>query len=151
MKLNSTCNRVATPFGDIQFDVDNLFDHVFGSRSAPGNKPAKAWTPRVGVTESDTTYEMIMELPGVDPSTVNLELQDNQLEISGEKSRDELPEGVTAIRDERFAGSFKRVFEFSQLVDMDQIEATFDNGLLNIRLPKSEAVLPRKIQVKVTS
>ena len=151
MKLNTHSNRVKTPFGDIQFEVDNLFDHVFGTRTNPGSALSKGWTPRVAITESDTTYQMMMELPGVDPASVNLEVQDNQLEISGEKSIPEVPEGTTSIRDERTFGSFHRVFEFNQLVDMDRIEATFENGLLRVDLPKSEAVLPRKIEVKVAN
>ncbi len=148
MKLNQRNNRVATPFGDFQFDVDNLFDQVFGSRYSNGATPER-WIPRVSVTESEQGYEMLVELPGVDPESVNLEMHDNRLEVSGEKVLPELEEGVKAIRQERVAGKFSRSFEFGQQVDADKIEATYDHGLLRINLPKSETVLPRKIEVKV--
>lgn len=150
MKLNNTNNRVATPFGDFQIDVDHLFDHVFGGRSANGEtKSPVAWSPRVSVTESDTDYAMMVELPGVDPADVSIEMKDNRLEISGVKARGELPEGMTSIRDERPAGEFKRSFEFTQQVDADKISAEFKNGVLSIELPKSQTVLPRKIEIKV--
>ena len=150
MKLNQRNNRVATPFGDFQFDVDNLFDQVFGSRyNKEHGATSERWIPRVSVTESEQGYEMLVELPGVDPESVNLEMHDNRLEVSGEKALPELEEGVKAIRQERAAGKFSRSFEFGQQVDADKIEATYDHGLLRINLPKSETVLPRRIEVKV--
>lgn len=148
MKLNNTINRVATPFGEFQLDVDNLFDHVFGGRSERENG-SKVWSPRVSITESDTEYGMMVELPGVDPSDVSIEMKDNQLEISGVKNRAELPEGTKNVRDERPVGDFKRSFEFSQQVDADKISAEFKNGVLTVALPKSQTVLPRKIEIKV--
>jgi len=146
MKLNQK-NRVTTPFGDFQIDVENLVDQFFRDGSKCSSE--KCWTPQISVSESDTGYEMTVELPGVDPADVNLEMQDGRLEISGEKKVAELGEGVKSVRDERQRGEFKRVFEFSKLVDSDQIRAEFKNGLLRIELPKSEKVLPRKIEIKV--
>jgi HSP20 family protein len=151
MKLNQK-NRVTTPFGDFQIDVENLVEQFFGdgSKSNPGKfNSEKGWTPRISVSESDTEYQMLVELPGVDPADVNLEMQEGRLEISGEKKNDELGEGVSSVRDERQSGEFKRAFEFSKLVEPDQIQAEFKNGLLKIVLPKSEKILPRKINIKV--
>ncbi len=146
MKLNQK-NRVTTPFGDFQIDVENLVDQFFGDGTKCSS--SKGWTPRISVSESDIEYEMLVELPGVDPGDVNLEMQEGRLEISGEKKINELVEGVKSVRDERQSGEFKRAFEFSKLVEPDQIQAEFKNGLLKVVLPKSEKILPRKIDIKV--
>ncbi|MEL7498013.1 MAG: Hsp20/alpha crystallin family protein [Planctomycetota bacterium] len=147
--MNQCKNRVTTPFGDLQIDVDNLFDQVFGNRPKGSQQAKSSWTPRVQVTESETRYELKMELPGVDPSSVNLEMKDNRLEIHGTKEKEELEEATKSLRDERLTGEFQRSFEFPQQVDADQIAAEFKNGVLNVALPKSENVLPRKIEIKV--
>lgn len=149
MKLNQSTNRVTTPFGDFQIDVDNLFDHVFGREAKCNSANRPTWSPRVHVAESETEYQMQIELPGVNSEDVSLEMKDNHLIVAGTKQRDELAEGVKRIRDERLAGEFERTFEFSQQVDSDRIEAEFSNGILAITLPKSESVLPRKIEIKV--
>lgn len=146
MKLNQA-NRVATPFGDFQIDMENLVDQLFGDRQVC--KQTKGWSPSVSVTESETTYSVIVELPGVDPADVSVEMEEGRLEISGDKTIGELGEGTSSLKQERRSGSFKRVFEFSKQVEPDQIKAEFRNGLLSIALPKSEKVLPRKIQIEV--
>jgi HSP20 family protein len=148
MKLNQH-NRVKTPFGDFQIDVDNLVDHFFGdalqkSQSEPG------WAPRISVLESDNEYQMIVELAGVNPADVSIEMKEGRLEISGEKTIAAVPEEFTVLREERVKGSFKRAFEFSTLVDADRIVAQFKNGILELVLPKSEKVLPRKIEISVS-
>ena len=141
-------NRVATPFGDIQIDMENLVEQLFGER-LKGSQPTAAFNPKIEVTESDSGYHVVVELAGVDPADVNVEMEEDRLEISGEKKVAELDEGVSSIKQERLVGSFKRIFEFSKQVEPDQIKAEFKNGLLKIDLPKSKKVLPRKIKIDV--
>ena len=146
MNCNQTRNRFATPFGDLQVDVENLFEQVFGDRET---KPQGSWTPRTNISESDTSYYVNVELAGVEPANVNVEMHDGVLEVSGQREKMELPEGVRALKVEQRTGEFRRKFEFSTLVDADRIEASYENGVLSIELPKSEKVLPRKINIKV--
>lgn len=147
MKLNQR-NRVATPFGDIQIDMENLVEQLFGDRTkAP--QPTTGFNPLVEVTEKDSSYQVVVELAGVDPADVNVELEEDRLEISGEKKASQLEEGVASLKQERLVGTFKRVFEFTKQVEPDQIKAEFKNGLLTIVLPKSKKVLPRKIKIDV--
>ena len=142
MKINQSNNRVSTPFGDFQIDVDNIFDHVFGDRKQAS--PASDWSPRVSVTETDTDYGLVMELPGVDPSNVSIEMNDNKLDIAGSRDLVELAEGETSLRDERQHGSFSRKFAFKQAVDNDSISASFKHGLLSVSLPKAKSALPKE-------
>ena len=147
MKINQSNNRVSTPFGDFQIDVDNIFDHVFGDRKQV--QPTTDWSPRVSITETAVDYGIVMELPGVDPSNVSIEMNDNLLEIVGARDAVELAEGETSLRDERLHGSFHRKFGFKQAVDNDSISASFKHGLLSVSLPKAKSALPKKIDIKV--
>lgn len=144
MKLNLNQNRVGNPLGEFSVDVDHLFDHVFGNR----RQAADVWRPPVSIEESETEYRMVMELPGVAVDAVSLEFQDNQLEISGTRAALEPAAGVQALRQERVFGDFRRAFGFAQPVDAERIEASCEDGLLKVTLPKSQAALPRKIQIR---
>lgn len=150
MKLNQN-NRVATPFGDFQIDMENIVDHLFGDRVRGSQPKSTQWSPQVSISEGEKTYNVIVELPGVNPENVTVEMEEGRLEISGSKEIPELEEGFDSLKQERSSGSFKRVFEFSKQVEPDQIKADFKNGLLTIVLPKSEKVLPRKIQIDVSN
>lgn len=150
MKLNQS-NRVATPFGDFQIDMENIVDQLFGDRIKGTRCNSNDWSPRVSISESDTTYEVVVELAGVDPADVTVAMEEGRLEISGEKKVSELEEGFTSLKQERRRGSFKRVFEFSKQLEPDSIKADFKNGILSIVLPKSEKVLPRKIEIDVSN
>lgn len=147
MKTSQTKNRINTPFGDFQVDVENLFEQFFGDREVA---PQGRWMPRTNISESDTAYRVSIELAGVKPADVNVEMHDGVMEVSGKREKSVLPEGVRALKVEQRTGEFRRKFEFPTLVDADKIEASYENGLLSIELPKSEKVLPRKINIKVT-
>lgn len=147
MNCNQTKNRIATPFGDFQVDVENLFEQFFGEREVG---PQGRWLPRTNISESDTAYRVSIELAGVKPADVNVEMQDGVLEVSGKREKVALPEGMRALKVEQRTGEFRRKFEFPTLVDADRIEAAYENGVLSIELPKSEKVLPRKIKIKVS-
>lgn len=146
MNCNQTKNRIATPFGDLQVDVENLFEQFFGDREIA---PQGRWLPHTNISESDTSYRVSVELAGVKPADVTVEMHDGVLEVSGKREKVKLPEGVRALKVEQRSGEFRRKFEFPTLVDADRIEAAYENGVLSIELPKSEKVLPRKINIKV--
>jgi HSP20 family protein len=146
MHCKQTKNRIATPFGDFQVDVENLFDHFFGDQQV---NPQGRWLPRTNISESDTSYHVSIELAGVSPADVNVEMHDGVLEVSGKRDKVNLPEGVKALKVEQRSGEFRRKFEFPTVVDADRIEAAYENGVLSVELPKSEKVLPRKIDIKV--
>jgi HSP20 family protein len=136
--------RVRTPFSDLHIDVDDLVGHFFGDR----HPDATAFVPPVSISEDDSSYAVTVELPGVRGEDVNLEMTEGLLQITGQKAIEEPSEGTVSLREERQQGNFKRVFEFAKAVDTERIEAVFENGLLQVTLPKSEKILPRKIEIK---
>ena len=147
MKTTANFNRL----GDFQVDIENLFDHFLGKPlgKQAGDSPFKQ-VPPADVIESETGYSLVMELPGVSAEDVSIEMKENQLEIRGNKVVADVGESDRLVKSERRGGEFVRRFEFSSQVDADAISAEFKDGLLTINLPKSEKVLPRKIQIKTS-
>ncbi len=141
MKTSANCNRL----GDFQVDIENLFDHFFGNQQPSASTKL---APPANVIESETGYSLVMELPGVFPESVSIEMKENLLEISGNKKVAEIADGERLAKSERLGGEFRRRFEFASPIDADAITADFKDGLLTISLPKSDKVLPRKIQIR---
>ncbi len=96
-----------------------------------------AWQPRVDVIDADDQYVLEVDLPGVDPKGVEVELDQGLLVIKGEKEASHGDEAAYTYR-ERRAGKFERSFRVPEAVDADGITAKFDKGVLEIRVPKVE-------------
>jgi HSP20 family protein len=104
-----------------------------------------AWQPRVDVIDADNQYVLEVDLPGVDPNGVEVELEQGLLVIKGEKEASHGDEAAYTYR-ERRAGKFERSFRVPEAVDADGITAKFDQGVLEIRVPKVER--SRKIPIQ---
>lgn len=87
------------------------------------------------------------EIPGVEPGDINISVEGKILTISGERKTEELREGETCHRSERQQGRFKRSLELPFEVESSKVEARFENGVLIITLPRTEAGKPRKIEI----
>jgi len=132
--------------GHFQNQVSNLFERLNLDRV---NWPVLAQSyPPVNVWEEGDTVHAEAELPGME--LANLELyvtEGNQLTIQGERQPAKPEKGVWH-RQERGFGKFSRVVQLPVMVDADKVEAHFDNGVLHVTLPKSEAAKARRITVK---
>ena len=148
-------NRIFTPFGDFYIDVENLFDQVMGNMPSAGNAESKqggagkpAFRPAAKVVESEAAFTVSLDLPGVDASDVAIELLDGELRVAGVRKIDEEPEGVRVMQDTRKQGAFENTFKFESMVDEDKIEASYENGVLEIVVPKAAMPVARKIEIK---
>ena len=130
-------------FGNLHEEMENLLDFALRGDSA-----TTAWTPRMNVTESDAGYDISLELPGVQPDNVNVELEDGRLTISGSIEEETKDEGKTLHRVERRTGDFRRVLTLPEEVDADKIDAKFEHGVLTVVIPKAEKVQPKRIEIK---
>ena len=88
-----------------------------------------------------------LDLPGLTKEDVEISFHDGTLIISGERQHEETEEDRTFVRVERSYGRFYRAFTLPQTADTENIEATFGDGVLNIRVPKVEEVKPRRIDI----
>jgi len=106
-----------------------------------------AWTPAMDVQESADGYTVKASLPGVKPEDVNIQYKQGVLSISGSTSDEQTREqGSFHIR-ERRSGRFSRTLSLPDVVDADRAKATFEHGVLELRMPKAEATKPRRIEV----
>lgn len=125
---------------------DDLLNPGFGGRMA-GMDLLR--TPEADVMESQDEIRVTLELPGVPADQVEVNLEDNVLTVSGEKheEHEEKSEEKRWHLSERRYGRFSRSFVLPREVETDRIEANFHNGILTIKVPKSERVKPRRIEV----
>lgn len=91
-----------------------------------------------------------IDLPGVDPSSIDIDMEDRTLTIRAER-RDEVGEGIQWLSHERPAGTFARQLTLGQGVALDRIAADYSDGVLTLTIPMAEEAKPRKISVNHTS
>jgi HSP20 family protein len=134
-------------WGDLD-DMSNRLARFFDeTMSGPGREGS--WTPAVSVSETPDDLVLTAELPGMSEDNISIELENNVLSISGEKTEtvsEDDSERRYHVYERRF-GSFSRSFTLPRTVDGGNIVATFDNGVLNIRLPKVAEAKGRKIEI----
>ena len=124
-----------------------MFDRFRGGVVEDGS--ASMLIPVVDISERDTEFQIKVELPGVNKNDVRITVQNDVLTIRGEKKKEAEKKGENFHRVERASGSFQRSFTMPVSVRSDKIEATYDNGVLSITLPKAEEAKPEEIEVKV--
>jgi HSP20 family protein len=110
---------------------------------------ARGGFPAVNVGGTPRSVEVYVFAPGLDPASIDLELEKGLLTVAGERAR-ELPEQEekrTLHIDERFSGRFRRVLSLPEDIDPDSIDAQYCNGVLHITIQRKEAAQPRRISV----
>jgi len=130
--------------------LNRILDEAFAGLPFPeqgGNILTASWVPPTDVSEDTGSIEITMELAGVDPDDVRISLENNVLTIRGEKRQEDEQDDERVHRIERIYGMFQRTFVLPNTVEADRIEARYENGVLTVRIPKSERARPREIPV----
>jgi HSP20 family protein len=134
--------------GTIQNEMNRLFNTFF-DQPAPTSRgsTSRRWIPAMDLIEAGDHYVLRADLPGLSDDDVNIQLRDNMLTISGERTaeHDENEEGYHRL--ERAFGSFARSLTLPDGVNPDGVQAHFDRGVLEIRIPKPEQKKPRQVQI----
>ncbi|MET7383562.1 Hsp20/alpha crystallin family protein [Streptomyces sp. NPDC005526] len=120
-------------------DLDRLAQQVFGSAARPAAMAMDAY-------RSGDDFIVHFDLPGVDPETIDLDVERNVLSIRAER-RSPAPEGAELIANERPTGTFTRQLFLGETLDTDRIDASYASGVLTLRIPVAEQAKPRKIQI----
>jgi HSP20 family protein len=135
--------------------MERVFDQLLTEPFSSVLKPTddliefeQEFTPPCDVIEEDTHFLLTFDLPGVKKEDVKIELRDQQLLVSGERKREIKEEVKGRLTQERFYGSFLRSFVLPTHVDIEKVEANFDNGVLQISLPKTELSHAKQIPIK---
>ncbi len=113
-----------------------------------GRQQKNADFPAMNVWANEDGQVVTAEVPGVSPDDLEITILGEKLTLSGARKLDELPDGSRYHRRERGMGEFSRTVQLPFLVDAGKAEASFENGVLNITLPRAEADRPRRVEVK---
>lgn len=129
--------------------INDLFDENFGRARALPSATAGAWLPPVDILESKDSYLIRAELPGMKKEDFHLEVNDGTLTLSGERKQESASEGTHYHRSERVNGKFARSFHLPRTVQQDGIKASYQDGILEIQVPKAEEAKPKQIAITV--
>jgi HSP20 family protein len=120
-------------------DLDRLTEAVFGTTARPAVMPMDAYR------DGDSFY-IHLDLPGVDPGSIDLTVERNVLSIHAER-RPTLADNAERVVSERTFGVFSRQVFLGDTLDVDHLSAEYDAGVLTVRIPVAEQAKPRKIEV----
>ena len=135
----------------LQNEMNRLFGTFFDTPTTAmsGNGGVRRWVPAMDLVEGDDHFVLRADLPGLGEEDVKLEVEDRTLTLSGERKTEHEDEREGYYRLERATGSFSRSLTLPEGVDPDAVQATFDRGVLTVRIPKPEQRKPRKISIGV--
>jgi HSP20 family protein len=137
------------PFRDlmsIHNEMNRLFGRTYGGDV--GESSRGAWTPALDVHETQDKFVITMELPGVSPDDVDISVEDSTLVVRGERKFYREQDEESFLRIERRFGEFTRSLTLPSTADAESIQASFDQGVLTIEVPRKEEAKPRKISIK---
>jgi len=132
---------------DLQREVDDIFDRFF-DRGDSDRSTSAVWSPRTDLSETDDTLRIRLDLPGMTKDDISINLQNNTLTVRGERESERTADDEDYVRVERAFGTFHRTFTLPDATDAENIEATYEDGVLKIRIPKTEESTRRQIEIQ---
>ncbi len=140
-----------TPRGNLQSfqdEMNRLFNQFFqGGTGEEAGWGVRTWAPPVDIYETDDAVILKAELPGISKDDVSIEIHQNTLILRGQRKHEAEVKEEHYHRVERAYGTFQRSFMLPTLVDQEHVQATYKDGVLELRLPKSEAAKPKRIAI----
>jgi HSP20 family protein len=128
------------PFGDPFRQMDRLTSQLLSGTRTPMGMPIDVW-------QTDDGFHVCLDLPGVDPDSVDITTERNTLTIKAER-RAEYEDGQNVLIAERPQGTFTRQLQLGDTVDTENIQASYSDGVLHLTLPMTQAAQPRRVQVR---
>jgi HSP20 family protein len=145
--LFPTTDRFTGMMSRFEDEMEDLMDRFWGGeRGWLTEKPG--FVPTVDLVESENEFAVTVDLPGLKPEEVNVELKNGNLWITGKREEEKEEKGKTYHRVERRHGEFRRILPFTTPIEEEKIEAKFENGVLKITVPKGEEAKTKHIEVK---
>jgi HSP20 family protein len=141
VRWNANYDPFLSDFRSLQRQMDHVFRDLFPVRDAARRRTA--WS----VDDAGERYVVTAALPGVSNDDLTIEATEHELTVKGKRSL-AAPEGYRPLRRERTALEFAETFAFETALDLEQVEAKLEHGILRIELAKQAKARPRTIQVK---
>lgn len=143
----SLYNRKPQTVWDFMNEMSSVFDEAFPAATRQREWPV-AFQPAVDIEETNDFYLMSFDLPGVTKEQVKIDVHESQLTVSGERLREQKSTQEGFRQFERAYGKFERRFQLPTKVDTDKIQARYENGVLEIMVPKVELAKPKTIKIE---
>ena len=131
-------------------DMDSMIHSFFNTDWNFPVRDTRNWSPAVDVKETDNSFVLTADIPGLTKKDIKVNVANEKLSISGERSYETDQENDNYHYRERRFGTFDRSFNLPETVDEENISASFKNGILNVSLPKHENILPKEREIKVS-
>jgi HSP20 family protein len=134
--------------GSLQNEMNRLFNTVFDA-PLPGNggTAMRRWVPAMDLVETDEHFVLRADLPGMSEEDIKIEFEDGTLTVSGERKAEHEAKNEGYYRVERAFGAFSRSLTLPKGIDAEAVTASFDRGVLEVRVPKPEERKPRRIEI----
>jgi HSP20 family protein len=137
------------PFRGLDTVTRRMFDTI-NDINRDINTDINDFSPKVDIAHEEKAITLFIEIPGVSKEDVKISIDEHRvLTISGEKKQHQTIDRQAFLRTERRFGSFARSFKLTDLIDIQGIQAEFNNGVLSVTLPKIEQEQPKSIEVKI--
>ena len=133
--------------GDIQTEVNRLFDNFVGRPAATAATGERMWLPTVDVHETKDDLVLSFDIPGVSQKDVQVTITGDLMTVRGERRFEREATENTYHRVERVYGRFERSVQLPMTVQTDKVKASYRDGVLEVKLPKAEEVKPREIKI----
>lgn len=144
--LNALTRWTPTSSSLVSRDPLRMFDPFFNDFLGE-EVSNRTWMPPVNIQETEDSFRLEADLPGLTRDDIHITLENNVLRLSGERKLEKDVKKENYHRIERSYGTFTRSFALPSQVDAEKVHAAFDNGVLTVTVPKTEQAKPRKIQV----
>jgi HSP20 family protein len=138
-------------FSTLQDRMNRLFRESYSDPARDESLVASSFAPAVDVYEDEHNVSLKIEVPGIDEKDIDIRVENNLLTVHGERKIEKEEKEENYRRVERQYGSFTRTFTLPNTVDTDNVQATYDKGVLKITLPKKAEAKPKQIKVNVSS
>lgn len=135
--------------GTLRRAMDRLFDDFFTTRRPSRELAAAEWEPAVEMYETDNEVVVRAELPNVDPKSVDITVTNDAITLKGETRHEQEQKGRNYYRRELRYGAFARTLPLLTEVKSGEARATYKDGVLEVKIPKSERVKPTSVKVQV--
>jgi HSP20 family protein len=145
--MTSWAPRFPRSLVNLEHDFASALERMFGPEFESWAE-LKAWSPKANIAETENDIELTVELPGVKPEDVHVELHDGELWVRGEMKDETQEKGKTFHKVERRYGEFRRVLPLPAAADKEKVDARMTNGVLKVMIPKTEKARPKAIPVK---
>src|ERR671926_1022727 len=137
----------AREVNSLQSEMNRLFNTFFGDAPAGEGGNFRRWVPAMDLVETEDHFVLRADLPGLTEDDVKIEFDDGTLTVSGERKAEHESKNEGYYRVERAFGSFSRSLTLPQGIDPEAVTASFNNGVLEVRIPKPEQRKPRRIEI----